>query len=69
MKTAATLQEAQLIQSILRIAQADGTWLVYERGDVLPNDIFGPTASDVPAEVTMRQARSALHLAGKLAQI
>jgi len=69
MRTAPTLQAAQEIHAIARVAQADGTWLVYEPGDTLPDGIFGPPADGVTAEVTMRQARQALHLAGKLAAV
>ena len=69
MKTAPTLVAAQQIPGIARVAQADGTWIVYEHGDTLPEGIFGPPADVVPAEVTMRQARQALYLAGKLADV
>jgi len=54
MQTVSTLDLAQAIPSVARVAQADGTWLVYELGDTLPDGIFGPPADTdpVPESVT-----------------
>lgn len=69
MHTVPTLAQAQAIQSIARVAQPDGTWLVYESGDTIPSGLFGEPDDGIPAEVTMRQARQALHIAGRLAAV
>lgn len=68
MRIAQTLEAAHQIAGIARVARADGAWDVYEPGDPLPDGLFGPP-NVVPAEVTMRQARQALHIAGKLAAV
>lgn len=65
MKAAANLAAAQAINpAIARVAQADGTWIVYEPEDTLPPGIFGPAPTlasikvakiaDINAECTRR---------------
>lgn len=68
MQTVSTLDLAQAIPSVARVAQADGTWLVYELGDTLPDGIFGPPADPdpVPESVTRRQLYRGLMQAGWL---
>lgn len=66
MKTVATLAAAQAVPGV-RAVQFNGTaWNAYEPGDTLPVTV-APT--DVPQEVTMRQARLALQASGKLAAV
>lgn len=65
-----------LVQSLLDVpetavcAVTDGhTFAVYEPGEDMPEIASAPAASNVPAEVTMRQARQALYIAGRLADV
>lgn len=68
MRTAATLIDAQQIHGIARVAQADGTWVVYEPGDTLPDGLFGgpPDPNPVPDSVTRRQLYRGLMQVGWL---
>lgn len=68
MQTAPTLIDAQQIPGIARVAQADGTWIVYEHGDTLPEGIFGgpPDKNPVPESVTRRQLYRGLMQVGWL---
>lgn len=70
MLTVSNLNQAELIGGIARSANPDGSWVVYEAGDVLPPSLFGaPSSSSVPTEVSMRQARLALNAAGQLSAV
>lgn len=67
MKTCASLIDAHGVMGQLIQANTDGTWTVYEAGDDLPPGVFGQASvSNATDEVTMRQARLALHALGKL---
>jgi len=67
-KIAPNLTAAQLIPAIARVAQPDGTWIVYEPGDTLPDGLFGPPAdpNPVPQSVTKRQLYRGLRQVGWL---
>lgn len=69
MRIAETFGAALRINGICRVAQPDGSWIVYEPGDGVPEGLFGAPSNGVPAEVTMRQARQALHIAGLLTDV
>lgn len=68
MRITPTLQAAQEIYGIARVAQADGTWIVYEPGDTLPDGLFGgpPDPNPVPESVTRRQLYRGLMQVGWL---
>lgn len=51
---------------VAAVSRGDGTWQKYEASDELPSGLFGEPSSNVPQEITMRQARLALHAIGKL---
>lgn len=55
--------EAMRHPGVVRVHFADGSWNAYEAGEEIPPL---PADSTVPQEVTRRQARQALRLAGKL---
>lgn len=55
--------EAMAHPGVVRVDFADGVWTAYEAGDEIP---ALPQDSAVPQEVSRRQARQALRLAGKL---
>ena len=69
MQTVQTIAEAQLIPAVARVMQPDGSWVVFEPGEKLPDGLFGAPLDPVPREITMRQARLVLHAAGKLAAV
>jgi hypothetical protein len=66
MKNFSTLAQAQAEADAVLINFNGASWDVYEPGDTLPP---APPESDVPPEVTMRQARLALNAIGKLASV
>lgn len=68
MITVQSLAAAQAVKGAVAIAESGSEWVVYMDGDVPPaqTTIVG---DPVPAEVTMRQARLALHAAGKLTAV
>lgn len=68
MKIVTTFADALRETGVLAIkATSEGMYEVYKEGDRLP--IQSTVTGDVPQEVTMRQARLALHAAGKLTSV
>ena len=65
--TVATIRDVPT-NALRAVLQPGGTVLVYMPGDTLPPEP-PPGPPPVPAEVTMRQARLALHAAGLLSSV
>lgn len=63
-----TFAQAQSYEAIARVAQENGTWVVYEAGDELPSGLFGQPVdpNPVPYSITKRQLYRGLMQVGWL---
>ena len=67
MTTYPTIQQAQAHPGVVHVHRlADDEWVAYEAGDDLPAQ---PIDNGVPQEVTRRQAKQAIALAGLLSNV